>query len=88
MEKELIAEIKKTLTQIAEKNPEWRLVLGRKTLSATDVIKKLNGDRKLKRFVLTHYIGLAIEMEIHAREKRAANESEVKLEGNSGSPEV
>lgn len=82
IEKELIAEVRKTLAQIAEKNPAWRLVLGRKTLSATDVIKKLNGDRKLKRFVLTHYIGLAIEMEIHAREKGITNES------NSSPPQV
>jgi len=74
-EKELIAEIKKTLTTIAENNSSWRLMLGRESLSASDVINRLDKDKKLRKIVLTHYIGLACEIEQKARQK---------LEGSSG----
>jgi len=68
-EKELIAEIKKTLTGLAQNNSSWRLFLGRESLSATEVIKRLDNDRKLRKFVVTHYVGLAVEMEKRGREK-------------------
>jgi len=73
-EKELIAEIKKTLSKIANNDPSWKLVLGRETLSATELIQKLDKDKKLRKFVVTHYVGLAVEMEVHAREKRFGEE--------------
>ncbi|MBA7521941.1 hypothetical protein ES705_14053 [subsurface metagenome] len=73
-EKELIAEIKKTLTKIAGNDPSWKLVLGRETLSATEVIQRLGNDRKLRKFVVTHYVGLAVEMEKRGREKRFGEE--------------
>ncbi|GAI68780.1 unnamed protein product [marine sediment metagenome] len=73
-EKELIAEIKKTLTKIANNDPSWKLVLGRETLSATEVIQRLGNDRKLRKFVVTHYVGLAVEMEKRGREKRFGGE--------------
>jgi len=68
-EKELIAEIKKTLVRIGGKDPSWRLVLGRESLSATEVTQRLDRDKKLRKLVLTHYMGLAIEIEQKAREK-------------------
>lgn len=74
-EKELIAEIKKTLSKIANDGSSWTLVLGRETLSAADVIQRLDKDRKLRKTVLTHYVGLAVEMERQAREKRFGKES-------------
>ncbi len=73
-EKELIAEIKKTLTKITNNDPSWKLVLGRETLSATEVIQRLGNDRKLRKFVVTHYVGLAVEMEKRGREKRFGEE--------------
>ncbi|GAJ00179.1 unnamed protein product [marine sediment metagenome] len=73
-EKDLIAEIKKTLTKIANNDPSWKLVLGRETLSASDLVQRLDKDKKLRKFVLTHYVGLAVEMEVHAREKRFGEE--------------
>lgn len=78
-EKELIAEIKKTLTGLAQNNSSWRLILGRETLSAPEVIERLDKDKRLRKMVLTHYVGLAVEIEQKAREKR---------EGSSGSPQV
>jgi len=75
IEKALIDEIKKTLGRVADSNPAWRLVLGTETLSATEIIKKLGNDKKFQRFVLTHYVGLAVEIEQKAREK---------IEGTSG----
>lgn len=74
-EKELIAEIKKTLSKLANNNPSWALVLGRETLSATDVIQRLDKDKKLRKFVVTHYLGLAVEMEKQGREKRFGKEN-------------
>ena len=74
-DKDLIAEIKKTLTGIAQNNSSWRLMLGRESLSATDVIQRLDKDKKLRKMVVTHYIGLAVEIEQKAREK---------FEGSSG----
>jgi len=68
-EKELIAEIKKTLTRIANGDTAWRLILGRESLSATDVIQRLDKDKKLRKFIVTHYVGLAVEMEQRGREK-------------------
>jgi len=68
-DKELIAEIKKTLTKIANNDPSWKLVLGRETLSASAVIQRLDNDRKLRKFVVTHYVGLAVEIEKRGREK-------------------
>lgn len=68
-EKELIAEIKKTLTKIADSDPSWRLMLGRESLSAAEVVKRLDNDKKLRKVVLTHYIGLAVQIEQRAREK-------------------
>jgi len=73
-DKELIAEIKKTLAKIANNDPTWKLVLGRETLSASDVIQRLGNDRKLRKFVVTHYVGLAVEMEVRARKKRFGEE--------------
>jgi hypothetical protein len=68
-EKELLGEIKKTLLKIAEKDPGWRLMLGRESLSATEVIERLGSDKKLKTTVVKHYVGLAIEIEKEARNK-------------------
>jgi uncharacterized phage-like protein YoqJ len=78
-EKELIAEIKKTLAGLVQNNSSWRLMLGRESLSASEVIQRLDKDKKLRKIVVTHYVGLAVEIEQKAREK---------LESNSGSPQV
>jgi len=75
IEKALIDEIKKTLGKVAQLAPGWRLILGTETLDATSVIKKLDNDKKLRKFVLKHYVGIAVELEQKAREK---------LEGTSG----
>jgi uncharacterized phage-like protein YoqJ len=75
-EKDLIAEIKKTLTGLVQNNSSWRLMLGRESLSASEVIQRLDKDKKLRTVVLKHYVGLAIEIEQKAREK---------LESDSGS---
>jgi len=74
-DKVLIAEIKKTLSKIANNDSSWTLVLGRETLSATAVIQRLDKDKKLRKIVLTHYVGLAVEMEKRGREKRFGEES-------------
>ena len=74
-EKELIAEIKKTLTGLAQNNSSWRLMLGRESLSATDVIQRLDKDKKFRKIVLTQSIGLAIEMVHKAREKDESSSS-------------
>ena len=74
-DKVLITEIKKTLSKIANNNSSWTLVLGRETLSATDVIQRLDKDKKLRKIVLTHYVGLAVEMEKRGREKLFGKES-------------
>ena len=74
-DKVLITEIKKTLGKIANNNSSWTLVLGRETLSATDVIQRLDKDKHLRKIVLTHYVGLAVEMEKRGREKRFGEES-------------
>jgi hypothetical protein len=76
-EKELITTIKKSLTVIAEKDPKWRLFLGRETLSATDVLKRLDTDKQLRKMVTEKSIALAIEM---------WNEGRKKVEGNSSTP--
>ncbi|GAI71062.1 unnamed protein product, partial [marine sediment metagenome] len=55
-------------------DPSWKLVLGRETFSATEVIQRLGNDRKLRKFVVTHYVGLAVEMEKRGREKRFGKE--------------
>jgi hypothetical protein len=68
-EKELITEIKKTLTKIANNNSTWKLILGRESLTAADVMKRLDNDRKLRKFLVKHYVGLAVELEQKAREK-------------------
>ena len=68
-QKDLIAEIKKTLTGIAQNNSSWRLMWGRESLSATDVIQRLDKDKKLRKMVLAQGLGLAIEMFHKAREK-------------------
>jgi len=68
-EKDLIAEIKKTLARLAQNNPSWRLMLGRESLSAKQVIERLDKDKKLRKMVLKHYLGLACEIEQKAREK-------------------
>jgi hypothetical protein len=78
-EKELINEIKKTLTGIAQNNSSWRLMLGRESLSATDVIQRLDKDKKLRKMVLAQSLGLAIEMFHKGREK---------IEGSSSTPKV
>jgi hypothetical protein len=78
-EKELIAEIKKTLTGLAQNNSSWRLMLGRESLSASEVIQRLDKDQKLRKAVVKHYVGLAIEIEQKARQK---------IEGSSSSPQV
>ncbi|GAI09994.1 unnamed protein product [marine sediment metagenome] len=68
-EKELIAEIQKTLTKIANNDSSWRLMLGRETLTAAALVKRLDKDKKLRRLVVRHYVGLAVEIEQKAREK-------------------
>ena len=68
-EEDLIAEIKKTLTAVADHDPSWTLILGRETLSATAVVQRLDRDPKLKKVVLRHYVGLAVEIEQRGRKK-------------------
>ncbi|MBA7547984.1 hypothetical protein ES705_40425 [subsurface metagenome] len=74
-EKELIAEIKKTLAKIAGNDASWRLVLGRESLTASEVVQRLDKDKKLRKFIVTHYVGLAVEMEKQGREKRFGEEN-------------
>ena len=69
-EKELIAEIKKTLVKTADNDPSWRLILGRESLSAAEAISRLDKDHKLRKLVVKHYIGLAVELEQKARAQR------------------
>jgi hypothetical protein len=68
-EKDLVAAIKKTLMGIAQNNSSWRLVLGRESLSAEEVIGRLDKDPKLRKIVITRYMKLAIEIENRGREK-------------------
>ncbi|MBA7663892.1 hypothetical protein ES703_71940 [subsurface metagenome] len=68
-EKELIAAIKKTLIEVSHNNPSWRLLRGRDSLSAEDVIRKLDNDKKFRKFVVTHYVELAVLIENRGREK-------------------
>ncbi len=70
-EKELIAAIKKTLIEVSHNNPSWRLLRGRESLSAEEVIGKLDNDKKFRKFVVTHYMELAVLIENRAREKRS-----------------
>ena len=73
-EKELIAAIKKTLIEVSHNNPSWRLLRGRESLSAEEVIGKLDNDKKFRKFVVTHYMELAVLIENRAREKRFGEE--------------
>ena len=73
-DKELIAAIKKTLIEISHDNPSWRLLRGRESLSAEEVIGKLDNDKKFRKFVVTHYMELAVLIENRAREKRFGEE--------------
>lgn len=68
-DKELIAAIKKTLIEISHNNPTWRLLRGRESLSAEQVIQKLENDKKFRKFVVTHYVELAVLIENRGREK-------------------
>lgn len=68
-EKELIAAIKKTLIEISHNNSAWRLLRGRESLSAEEVIEKLDNDKKFRKFVVTHYVELAVLIENRGREK-------------------
>lgn len=68
-EKELIAAIKKTLIEVSHNNPSWRLVRGKESLSPEDVIRKLDNDKKFRKFVVTHYVELAVLIENRGREK-------------------
>ncbi|MBA7592760.1 hypothetical protein ES708_34954 [subsurface metagenome] len=69
-DKELVAAIKKTLIEISHDNPSWRLLRGRESLSAEEVIGKLDNDKKFRKFVVTHYMELAVLIENRARKKR------------------
>ncbi|MBA7552695.1 hypothetical protein ES705_45265 [subsurface metagenome] len=73
-DKELIAAIKKTLIEISHDNPSWRLLRGRESLSAEEVIGKLDNDKKFRKFVVTHYMELAVLIENRARKKRFGEE--------------
>jgi exoribonuclease R len=73
-DKDLIAAIKKTLIEISHDNPSWRLLRGRESLSAEEVIGKLDNDKKFRKFVVTHYMELAVLIENRAREKRFGGE--------------
>ncbi|GAJ04656.1 unnamed protein product [marine sediment metagenome] len=68
-EKELIAAIRKTLIEVSHNNPSWRLLRGRESLSAEEVIGKLGNDKKFRKFVVTHYVELAVLIENRGREK-------------------
>ena len=73
-EKDLVVAIKKTLIEISHNNPTWRLLQGRESLSAEEVIRKLDNDKKFRKFVLTHYLELAVLIENRGREKRFGEE--------------
>jgi len=61
-EKDLVNTIKKNLIEIAEKKPNWTLFLGREELTARDLLKRLDKDRKLRKEVVESTIALAIKM--------------------------
>jgi len=76
-EKDLIAKIKKSLIAKAEKDPSWTLFLGKEQLSASDLLKRLDTDKSLRKMVIESSFALAIEM--------WNNEGRSNIEGNSGS---
>lgn len=69
-EKELFAEIESTLIEIAKNDPTWKLFRGREVFSATDLLQKLRKDPKLRKFVMTGSVRLAVKMWREGREKQ------------------
>lgn len=69
-EKDLVTAIKKTLIEISHNNPTWRMFRGRESLSAEEVIGRLDKDKKFRKFVVTHYMELAVHIENRGREKQ------------------
>ena len=78
-EKVILDAAKEALLVIAKKNPNWRLELGKESLSATQVIDRLKKDKKLKKIVIKQSVTLARIM---------FEEGSKKLEGNSSPPQV
>jgi len=74
-EKALVKEVQKTLSKIAARDPTWTLHLGSEQLTAEQAAKRLDTDKPLRKLVITHYLGLAIEMEQKAREHAEGNSS-------------
>ena len=60
-EKDIVATIKRLLTEISHNNPTWRLIRGRESLSAEEVIRKLDKDRKFRKFMVSNYAALTKE---------------------------
>jgi hypothetical protein len=78
-ENELFEEYKRGLAILAERDPNWRMLRGRESLSATQMLERLNTDKKFTKLLILNGVGLALEMVKKAREK---------FESDSGTPQI
>ena len=76
-EKILREAVMRYLERTAERDPEWRLFLGKESLSATQLREKLQKDKKLWKEIREWADALAVDM---------FNEGSKKIESDSGTP--
>ena len=57
-DKEILETIKKKLEDMAWSDPSWRLIRGRESLSAADVLQRLDKDKELRKFLVDGFAKL------------------------------
>lgn len=63
----LIPEIKRTLRDIAERDPAWRMLVAEGSFTAEQIIHKMDNDKGFKEVVLKQFVGLAVELATRGR---------------------
>ncbi|GAG09874.1 unnamed protein product [marine sediment metagenome] len=63
----LVAEIKRTLQGIEQRDPNWRMMYANGNFTAEQVIYKMDTDKKFRGIVLEQFIGLAVELAARGR---------------------
>ena len=75
----LIPEIKRTLRDIAERDPAWRMLFADGNFTAEQIIHKMDNDKGFRGVVLKQFVGLAVEL---------ANQGRTKHDLDTGAPPI
>ena len=74
-DEKIIPEITRTLREIAERDPSWRMLFADGNFTAEQIIYKMESDKTFRGIVVKQFVGLAVELASRGRTTQNALDS-------------